>query len=133
MSSNDVHIKAAKTYPNHSQTHAVPTRVFKGAKAHPTLSGTFIPEQVQNDIKTRTTIAQSPISSVTSSMLNGGTVDIRIERGVIDLITSAYIKIGVTNDTGAASTIAPSLFLLNKIDIFATNSCELLVDRKSVV
>ena len=126
MNSNDVHMKAAKTYPLHSQTHATPTRVFKGAKQHPTLSGTFIPDQVNNDIKTRTTILQSPISSVNASMLNGGTLDIRVERGVIDLITSAYVKIGVTNDTGASATIAPSPFLINKIDIFAANSAQLL-------
>lgn len=122
----DIVKKASRQSPIQAQTSAVATKAFRGPKMHPLMNGVQIPDHVENNPKTKQTVIQNAISQVNADMLNGGVLDIRIEKGILDIVTDAFLKVSLTNDTGANATIAPSPFLINRIDIFANNGANLL-------
>lgn len=122
----DIVSKATRQVPIQAQTSAVTTKSFRGSKAHPTISGVKIADHVENNPKVKQTVMQNASSTVGADTLNGGIVDFRVEKGILDLVTDAFLKVSITNDTGASATIAPSPFLIQRIDVFANNGANLL-------
>jgi len=125
MSREIVSLARAK-YPEQSLTHVVPTSNYLSSKAHPTISGVTVPGHFQNVIRNRITIRQSPVTGTSADLLNGGVLDIKIDRGIIDVIDRAYLKVSITNDTGGSSTLAPSPFFIKTVEILGNNGSQKL-------
>ena len=70
-------------------------------------------------------LSVAPSTSISSGLLNGGTVDFRLEQSV-DCIDYLSIKISVQNATGSACTIVPSQMLIQRVDVWANNGGNLL-------
>jgi hypothetical protein len=61
-------------------------------------------------------VAQAGISS--SSWLDGSITDFKLDRCSLSVLTNAYILVKITNSTGASTTLAPTLFWVDLIEIF---------------
>lgn len=122
MSSN--HEKAKRHNQHHSKIHAHATDHKNNYRKHP--SGAVVPEHHRVQNLKRVIVRQAPTSAVNPAFLNGGTCDVRMEKGTIDLLTHAYLQFDLTNSTGGASTIAPLQLAIERIEIYAGNGNQLL-------
>lgn len=127
MASRNFVQKALQDHPNHS-IHVVPTDtqqkyvdVFTADK-----------KKVRK-LDTHRVVAQNkqllsvnPSTTVPISLLNGGQIDFRLEKGVIDLIDYVKIKLNITNNSGGASVLVPAQLLINRVDVYADNGSTLL-------
>jgi hypothetical protein len=72
-------------------------------------------------------VRQAPQNSVvSSSFLNGGDVTFKIDKGLISVLSHAYIMIKLTNSTGAASVLAPIQSCVDRIEFYGTNGGNIL-------
>ena len=123
--SSDVVNKAQRYSPGHSALHATSTNSQHSYKRHQ--GGRFlVPEQHHVEIKSAVVVRQQPNGAVPSNFLNGGQLDFRVERGIIDLLTHCYLQFEVANNTGASATIAPIQLCIDRIEIFSGNGSKLL-------
>jgi hypothetical protein len=68
--------------------------------------------------KYRVIVHQAPITSITSSSwLNGAITDL-IDQCNLSVLTNAYIQVKITNSTGGSTTLVPTPFWVDQIDIF---------------
>jgi hypothetical protein len=62
---------------------------------------------------------QAPQNSVTASTwLNGSSTDFKLERCNLSILTNAYVQVKITNSTGGSTTLAPTPFWVDTIEIF---------------
>jgi len=79
--------------------------------------------------QTRTIVQAQPSTTVDPNLLNGGTIDFRIEKGMVDVLDHIYIIISVTNSTGSSCTIQPSQLLFDRWELYADNGNRLLFQK----
>lgn len=123
---SDLHKVANLHHPSHSKIHAYSTFISNTAKDFNGLQGTKIPSTHQVEIKNKLTVQVSPSTSVASDSLNRGRIEFRLEKGNIDKLISATLRIAVTNSTGANVGLAPSQVLVDKIELYSQNGNKLL-------
>ena len=70
-----------------------------------------------------------PSTTVSSSLLNGGLIEFRLEKGYIDTLDHIYVLINITNNTGAAVVLQPSMLLFDHWEIYAQNGNRLLFQK----
>ncbi len=70
-----------------------------------------------------------PSTTVDPNLLNGGLIDFRLEKGYIDILDHIYVKINVSNNTGAGVTLAPSQLMLDRFEIYGSNGNKLLFQK----
>jgi hypothetical protein len=69
--------------------------------------------------KHKVVIHQAPQSSISSSSwLNGAITDFKLECCSLSVLTNAYILVKITNNTGTSTTLAPTPFWVDQIEIF---------------
>src|ERR1700679_164786 len=71
-------------------------------------------------------VSIQPMTS-TPSTLNGAVVDFRPDNGIVSRWDYAFLKLNITNSTGASCTLVPSQFLLQYIQVFGANGNVLLL------
>lgn len=75
-------------------------------------------------------VAQSPVTTVPVALLNGGTIDFRINKDVISKIWHAYLKVTLFNNASAANIVpAPFRTMINRMDIFGDQGGDLLFSQ----
>lgn len=124
MSGRNIHHRAAHHNASHARIHARQTHQKGGYKQHE--SGAIMPDHHSVSNRHRQIARQSPASTIASTFLNGGSVDFRIEKGIMDVITHAYLQFDITNGTGASTTIAPLQLAIDRIEVWGGNGSTLL-------
>ena len=125
MSSTKNLVNSARNYSyQHAQIHGEPTRSPDAYKKHS--CGAYVSEDHGVVARQKVTIRANPNTSVASNLLSGGQVEYRLEKGIIDLLTHAYLDINITNSTGANLTLAPIQTCVNRIEFYSGNGSELL-------
>lgn len=115
MSVSDIHLRASKLG-THGLSHTEITP-YNGYARHPK-ANFLIPEihGVQNKHKI-TAIVPPRNSVVQSSFLNGSMVEFLLDRSQVSTLCNAYIRLEITNSTGAVCTFAPSPFWIDRVEI----------------
>lgn len=68
-------------------------------------------------------------TTVPASLLDGGNLDFRPQRGIIDRFDHCYLRIAITNSTGASCTIQPSQLLLQSWQLKAQNGNKIILQQ----
>jgi hypothetical protein len=91
---------------------------FHGVSKHPN-SNFLVPREYNVQNKYRVVVRQAPITSNTSSSwLNGAITNFKLDRCNLSVLINAYIQVKITNSTGGSTTLAPTPFWVDQIDIF---------------
>lgn len=123
---SDLHKQAANTHPSHAKIHSVPTSTFYTTRPSQSIPGALVPAHHSVEIKNKICVSVSPSTSVPSDALNRGKIEFRLEKGSIDILTHAILKIALTNSTGANVGLAQSQVLVDRIEIYSQNGNKLL-------
>eukprot|EP01127_Copromyxa_protea_P020655 TRINITY_DN692_c0_g1_i17.p2 TRINITY_DN692_c0_g1~~TRINITY_DN692_c0_g1_i17.p2 ORF type:complete len:380 (+),score=32.86 TRINITY_DN692_c0_g1_i17:2007-3146(+) len=99
---------------------------FNGYGKHP-IGNFMVPMDYSTHNKHRISVLQAPTTTVQSStFFNGvGKTDFELDDSAISTLTNAYIKVSVTNGTGASCTLAPTPFWVDKLEILNSTGTEL--------
>jgi hypothetical protein len=114
--SNEIH-QHAKQVGSH-RLAVTKLNSFHSVAKHP--HGNFlVPREFNVQNKHKVVVRQAPQSSITSSSwLNGAITDFKLERCSLSVLTNAYILVKITNSTSASTTLAPTPFWVDQIEIF---------------
>jgi len=76
--------------------------------------------------QTKTIVQVQPSTTVSSSLISGGIIEFRLEKGYVDVMDHAYVVLLITNSTGLSCTIQATQLLVDRIDYFSDNGNTLL-------
>jgi len=125
----DFYEKAIKEYMNTG---------FAGSVIPTSIGQNYVVTQLPNrrQIRKRNTynvIAQNrdlmqvqPSTTVSTSLLNAGQIEYRVESGVCDCLDYVILKLNCTNNTGANLVLAPAQMLIQRVEVWAQNGSKLL-------
>lgn len=124
--SQDFYSKAIREFPSHS-LHIVPTDIAQ-KYTELVVGKQKIRTSARHRVlaQNRQQLSVQPSTTVPVSLLNGGQLEFRINKGVIDIIDYCMVKLNITNNSGGASVLTPSQFLAQRIDIYGDNGGVLL-------
>lgn len=111
---------------SHQVIHTEPSTFHHGFTEHEDYAGMFLPESRLVHAKKHVTVVQNPTSSISSSFLNAGTVDFRINSGSVDVLSHIWLEIAITNNTAAALKYAAAALLVDRCEIYGSNGNKLL-------
>jgi hypothetical protein len=113
--SNEIH-QRAKQVGSHGLA-VTELNFFHSVAKHP--HGNFLaPRNYNVQNKLRVTMRQALITSISSSSwLDGAITDFKLECCSLSVLTNAYILVKITNSTGASTTLMPTPFWVDQIDI----------------
>jgi hypothetical protein len=114
--SNEIH-QRAKQVGSHGLA-VTELNSFHSVAKHP--HGNFlVPRDFNVQNKHKVVVRQAPMTSISSSSwLDGAITDFKLERCSLSVLTNAYILVKITNSTGASTTLAPTPFWVDRIEIF---------------
>lgn len=78
----------------------------------------LVPREFDVQLKHKATVRQAPLNAVNgSAFLNGGQIEFKVDRNhVVSTLTHAYVRMDITNATGAAVTLAPTPFFIQRLE-----------------
>lgn len=127
MASQNFYTKSLRDHPDHIQ-HIVPTQA-----SHDYVDVLTADKKRIKKLDSHKVVAQNKqmlnvqaSTSVPAGLLNGGQIDCRLEKGIVDLLDYCLLRITLQNNTGGNVVLAPSQLLVNRIDVYADNGSTLL-------
>ena len=124
----DFYNKALNYFPADYSTQIIPTGIQNNYVNVQTKNGMLIRKRNSYKViaQNRDLVTVQPSTTVPAALLNGGTLDFRIEKGVADVIDFAVIKHSFTNSSGAAVVLAPAQMLIQRVEYWLQNGSTLI-------
>ena len=127
MSNDSQSVKGLKHFPG--KGHLIKPNKLAGGLEPKMVNGAkhLIPSSRNHVVSHRRVIkVQQPSTSIPSGLMNGQSVDFRIERGIISRLSHMLFKYTISNQTGANVVLPPTPFHINRVELFAQNGSQLL-------
>lgn len=124
----DFYNKALSSFPADYSSQIIPTGIQNNYVNVKTGNGMLVRKRNGYHVfaQNKDLVTVQPSTTVPAGLLNSGTLEFRIEKGVADVIDFVAIKHNFTNSTGAAVVLAPIQACVQRIEYWCQNGSTLI-------